>query len=126
MLLGNRLANETLSCFRLDQLQQELEARSRPIRMPLEIPSANENLFCFRADELQQELEVKMAEIRKCGANYTALTTKLGTVRNKKNRCNDARDKSGPISEPKCLHLKNVLLDFFSLIRIFSRICGSC
>jgi hypothetical protein len=48
--------------------------------------SPNENLSCFRLDELQQELEVKMAEIRKCGANYTALTTKLGTVRNKSNK----------------------------------------
>ncbi len=76
-------ANENLSCFRVDELQQELEARFRPIRMPLEISSANENLFCFRVDELQQELEAKMAEIRKCGVNYTALTTKLGTVRNK-------------------------------------------
>jgi hypothetical protein len=42
--------------------------------------------FCFRVDELQQELEVKVAEIRKCGANYTALTTKLGTVRNKSSK----------------------------------------
>jgi hypothetical protein len=62
---------------------QEPEASSRPIGMLWENSSANENLSCFRLEELQQELEVKLAEIRKCGANYTALTTKLGTVRNK-------------------------------------------
>ncbi len=66
----NSSPNENLFSFRLDELQQELEARSRPIRLLLGNSSANENLSCFRLDELQQELEASSRHVRNAFGNF--------------------------------------------------------